>query len=332
MKIAVFATGKHMDMNGQVREWTESDLDRIISQYDPATHEAPAVIGHPMHNTPAWGWVTGLTRAGDTLYAEFGQLDPQFLDMLKAGRFKKRSISLYPDLSLKHVGFLGAAPPAVKGLPDYSFKKANVEETIIEFIEKENNKMEFTWNDLKEFIGLTKTIAPEPIAPKKEASDSVISFTEADVEKAKKEAVEAERTRLTLEFAEATAKAKQEARHDAIKAELDQMATSGKVLPAWMKAGLAEFMLCLDAGTEIQFAEGTKQSPLDWFKSFLAGLPKVIEFGEKAKGEGTVTGDASAKLEAMIKKKLADNKALSYSMAFAEVQLENPDLVNEYIN
>ena len=81
------------------------------------------MIGHPKDNAPAYGWVEGLERKGDTLWAEILPTVAQFSDWLKAGLFKKRSISLYPDMSLRHVGFLGAMPPAVKGLPDASFKE-----------------------------------------------------------------------------------------------------------------------------------------------------------------------------------------------------------------
>ena len=46
---------------------------------------------------------------------------PIFLHALKEGRYKKRSISLTPEGKLRHVGFLGAAKPAVKGLADIQF-------------------------------------------------------------------------------------------------------------------------------------------------------------------------------------------------------------------
>jgi hypothetical protein len=46
---------------------------------------------------------------------------PEFAQLLREGRFKKRSVSLFPDLRLRHVGFLGAAAPAVAGLKDVAF-------------------------------------------------------------------------------------------------------------------------------------------------------------------------------------------------------------------
>lgn len=119
--IPVFKTGAHTDTGGNTRTWTERDLDHIVNSYNPRYHEAPVVIGHPKDNAPAWGWVESLKREGNTLYSKLRDIVPEFVDMVKNGLFKKRSISLYPDGSLRHIGFLGAAPPAVKGLPDFAF-------------------------------------------------------------------------------------------------------------------------------------------------------------------------------------------------------------------
>ena len=44
-------------------------------------------------------------------------------NLVKSGAFKKRSISISPDFKLNHVGFLGAAAPAVKGLKDVEFSE-----------------------------------------------------------------------------------------------------------------------------------------------------------------------------------------------------------------
>ncbi|MBM2814422.1 MAG: hypothetical protein HW421_1184 [Ignavibacteria bacterium] len=123
----VFKAGVHTDANGNEREWTQEDLDSIIEKYNNQLpddkHEAPVVIGHPVNNSPAYAWVEELKRDGETLLAKFAQIDPQFEDLIKEGRFKKVSIALYPDMMLRHVGFLGAIPPAVKGLKDSQFSE-----------------------------------------------------------------------------------------------------------------------------------------------------------------------------------------------------------------
>jgi hypothetical protein len=129
--IPVFKTGTHTNSEGKESTWTEADLDLIVSKYDPSYHEAPAVIGHPENDSPAWGWVEKLKREGQLLYAKFKDLVPEFMEMVNKGMYKKRSISLYPDWTLKHVGFLGAALPGVKGLPNVKFKDGD--QKTIEF-------------------------------------------------------------------------------------------------------------------------------------------------------------------------------------------------------
>ena len=117
----IFRTGTHTSLNGQTKEFLETDLDTIASSYDPQQHEAPIVIGHPETNAPAYGWIDKLKRVGGRLIAFPKQVSNEFAELVKTGAFKKRSISITPDLQLNHVGFLGAAAPAVKGLKDVEF-------------------------------------------------------------------------------------------------------------------------------------------------------------------------------------------------------------------
>jgi hypothetical protein len=121
--IEIFRTGVYPEGT-----FTKEDLDVIARDYRPQVHEAPVVVGHPEHNKPAFGWVEALRREGNILLAKFKDVIPEFADMVRRGLFKKRSASFYmPYLSptghwyLRHVGFLGAAPPIVKGLQDIRF-------------------------------------------------------------------------------------------------------------------------------------------------------------------------------------------------------------------
>ena len=112
----IFKVGTHTSSAGDTREWTLEDLEKIASLYDPANHEAPIVIGHPEHDSPAYGWIEALKVEGERLLAKPKQLIEDFKEWVRAGRYKKVSMALYPDFTLRHVGFLGAVPPAVKGL------------------------------------------------------------------------------------------------------------------------------------------------------------------------------------------------------------------------
>jgi len=340
MKIAVFQTGKHTDMNGRVRTWTQADLDKIIENYNPQKHEAPAVIGHPKTDSPAWGWVNSLSRQGDLLLAEFKELAPEFEGWLKDGRYKKRSICLYPDLTLKHVGFLGATPPAVKGLPDHFFS-ASPDDIVIELSDhknKETKTMEMTWNDIKELFGFTQQAKPSaPQAENTPQTQAPVSFSEADIEAARKEAADqaakAERERLTLEFAEKAKADAQASRIEAAKKRVGTLIATGKVPPAWAKAGLAAFVSSLDSATEIQFGEAAdkKTTPQEFFMGLLEDLPQLVTFKEVATRNIDVTGgDPAAKIEALIQGKLAANTALSYAEALTAVQKENMELIQEF--
>lgn len=123
--IEVFRAGTQTDSKGRKKTWTKKDLDTMVSKYNEggSGHEAPIVIGHPKTDDPAFGWVKKLSRKGDVLFAELHDVVEEFKEAFNKGMYKKRSISLYPDLTLKHVGFLGAQAPAIKGLADFKFSE-----------------------------------------------------------------------------------------------------------------------------------------------------------------------------------------------------------------
>ena len=169
MRVEIFKTGTHTDSAGNTRTWTEKDLDTIVSKYNPAEHEAPVVIGHPVDNAPAYGWVEKLERRGQSLWAKIKPTVQEFVDWVKAGLYKKVSISLYPDLRLRHVGFLGAMPPAVKGLTPVQFSDREYAE--YEFREWTTEEREKLAKGLikGEFAGPDRTF---PIASPEDVADA----------------------------------------------------------------------------------------------------------------------------------------------------------------
>ncbi|ELV3009291.1 peptidase [Pseudomonas aeruginosa] len=127
-------------------EFTEAILQEIAATYDPALSEAPLVIGHPKLNAPAYGWAKGLEVRDGMLYAEPHQVVPEFAEAANRKMYKKRSASVYlPDSPgnpvpgkhyLRHIGFLGAVPPAIKGIPDAPLNFAEDDGALaIEFAE-----------------------------------------------------------------------------------------------------------------------------------------------------------------------------------------------------
>jgi cation transport regulator ChaB len=121
--IEAWASGNHPSCSGSKKEWTDSDLQYIASTYDPKKHIAPIVIGHPEHDSPAFGWVSAAKKVGDKLLLKLVQVADQLKEKVRKGEYKTVSIGLFPDLTLRHLGFLGAAIPAVKGLKQVSFSE-----------------------------------------------------------------------------------------------------------------------------------------------------------------------------------------------------------------
>lgn len=129
--IEVFRVGTFSDMSGTKQTIGRQTLASIAASYNAEDNPAPVVIGHPETDAPAFGWVDRLFVENDVLKATVRDVVPEFADAVKAGRYKRVSISLFTpdstanptpgDFHLRHVGFLGAQAPAVSGLKPVKF-------------------------------------------------------------------------------------------------------------------------------------------------------------------------------------------------------------------
>jgi hypothetical protein len=336
--IEIFRGGKQTDSEGNEHDGDDL-IDKAIAGFNAAEHEPPVVVGHPVENAPAFGWVQELKADVDAgikiLKAKLKQVVPEFEEIVKQGLFKKRSASFYPDGRLRHVGFLGAAPPAVKGLKDIGFKAGeSAYDFINDIVTKKETKM--TFKDFIEAFQFWKTVEKDPavpmpvVVPQPAPEKPVLPhFSEAELKAKIDEAVNAEKSKITAEFSEREKKREITA---GIDAWCNQMAQTGKLVPAWIKSGIKNFMLQLEGSNTFEFAEGKKQSQLDWFKQFVAELPKLVEFKEIASRENNVDPAANAAklLSEAVTRKMTDKPNLSYAAAFHEVQIERPDLVILY--
>ena len=335
----IFKTGIHRDSEGRERTWTGADLDHIVASYDPALHEAPVVIGHPRENAPAYGWVKGLSREGGILFAD-ADLVPEFDEMVRKGLFKKRSISLYEDGTLRHIGFLGAVPPAIKGLPDIRFGEG--EATTIEIITPDRDSKNEQGGRTMKFVEWIRQLAG------KEGVTLEDFPGERQVEVKVK--VEEERKRLEREFAEAgkarednlrareekMAAREREARKAGITAFCEALAKEGKLTPAMMKVGMGmtnflESIAAIETPIEFGEADGkSKQTPLEFMQAFLKGLPKAIEFGEVATPDKDPGGGGDKeKRDRLIGTYMEQHPGAAYREAVLSVSKDNPELFVE---
>lgn len=126
-------TGTFTASNGERVTLTGADLDRIVSGFDETERRVPLVFGHPTTSAPAYGWVESFRRMGNVLQARFKQVHQDVKTLVRNGHFKNISVSLSADkASIRHIGLLGAAQPAISGLREVSFAE-DVETLVLEF-------------------------------------------------------------------------------------------------------------------------------------------------------------------------------------------------------
>ncbi len=324
-------------MSGAALSFSETDLAATAAAYDPAKHEAALVVGHPKHDDPAYGWVGKLSFIDGALEVEPVQVNPEFAEMVRSGAFKKISAAFYsPDspsnptpgiYALKHVGFLGAAAPAVKGLRQPEF--AGSEEGVIVFSEWDDVDNASLWRGLREwFIGKFGLGEADKVIPsyqvksleqgardelnKAQAEPAVAvapAFTEPQPkgetmsaeDRARLAALETENAALKAKevaFAEAEKKRAADARHTEHAAFAEGLVKAGTLLPAQKDVAVATLDFMVGQETTVEFGEGDAKKPLvDAFKGFLQAMPKQVEFGEKAgndKGAVLDTEDSNA--------------------------------------
>lgn len=123
--IEVFRAGTHTDSKGRSCTFTEADLDQMVTNV--ALGSVPAVLGHPKHNDPSYAWVKpgGAKREGASLFVKFEDINPDFQAGVDSGAYRNRSVSVYQGKDvgwrMAHVGWLGAAPPAIDGLAPLNY-------------------------------------------------------------------------------------------------------------------------------------------------------------------------------------------------------------------
>lgn len=354
--IHVFRAGTHVTAAGERIEFTQADLAASAAAYDPALHEAPLVIGHPAKDGPAYGWTKALQADGDDLYIVPDQLNPEFAEMVSTGAFKKRSLKWYrptdpvnPKPGVwypQHLGFLGATPPAIKGLKPVELSQSdNLVE--VEFSQWEDRTIARLFRRLREwFIAQhgqetadrvldgydIDALAEEAARDKDPEVLPAPAFAEAPtineeilVTPEEIAALEAENARLKqqLEARDANDKA---ARVAAVKTNAVQfcegLVGEGKVLPAEKDTVVGLLVLAAHA-QPVEFGEGdgaATDAPLVRLEGLLKALPKRVEFGEIAKPEtGKVAVEFSAPAGHGVDAERLDlhQKALAYQAANA---------------
>ncbi len=362
----IFRTGRHTSSQGVALSFSAADLKSMADGYDPALHQAPIVVGHPKTDDPAYGWVGSLTVSGDRLVATPSSLDTTFADLVKDGKFRARSAAFYPPEAannptpgkyyLRHVGFLGAAAPAVKGLKPVEFGD---DTTIVEFDDSTSNwrqswALEATarmFRSLRDWIiesadietaekvvsnwdvdQLDQAAADLRAAAERSAAGPLYSEQPTkEPEMTKPEKTEEQR------HAELNAREQEIAAREATFAENERKARTAadaEFVGSIVKAGRLPIGLQATATAvfadlgddELTFADGEeekKMSPRSAFRDLLGKLPIPVVTDELAKGDAVDFADAEQVTQAIdteIEAARAKGETLSPAAALGRIQ------------
>ena len=322
--IEIFRAGTRTADDGTIHTITAADLAAAAAAYDPAVHEAPHTVGHPKNNAPAYGWIKRLAVQGDVLQiAESQQVEPQFAELVAEGRVKKRSSSFYhpQDPSnpkpgiwyVRHVAWLGAQPPAVKGLKDVQFSEGDAAGAVC-------------------FSEAVTTQEPDDMS--KELQEQ-LAKAQADLDAAKQENATLKTQKDAAD--QAAADAKTQAASFAEKSRADRKAgfvsfaetqvQAGTLLPKDKAMAVATLEALADA-KPVEFSEGdttTKVSPSQWLQDLISKSKPAVNYGEFRPGNtgtkvqpGAAHGKSDAEIDQAAREYASQNK-VNYSEALTAV-------------
>ena len=366
-RIKIFKSGTQTTAAGQTIEFSDADLIACAAAYDPATSEAPIVIGHPKTDAPAYGWIARLIAEDGALFADLDRVNPAFAEAVNGGAYRHVSAAFYGPQNpanpkpgayyLRHVGFLGATPPAVKGLGAVEFAAGEADVVAeIDFAESETEARGDGGAFPSSSPAQSGALDPDRTSPAAEgestgantaiaeaASDSAPQTgadAKAEAEKADAKAEAAlpkNEIELVARLAELEAKAQalaeREARLAAAEAAqkraevasfAEGLVEAGRLLPR-DQAGVVEFLLAIPEG-EIAFAEGEstrRVEPAAWLREFLGRLPKQVEFAELSPAPRTPQvispAEAVQRTKDLVARENAAGRAITYTEAAARV-------------
>lgn len=328
----IFKPGRHTAMGGVVVEFAASQLEASAAAYDPALWRAPLVVGHPKLNAPAYGWVDALSASSIGLEADPADVEPAFAEMVNTKRFPNISASFWSPAApgnpvpgvyyLRHVGFLGATPPAIKGLRTPEFAEAD--EGIVEF-SSEWSDMDNAglWRRMREWLiskfglpeadqvvpsylvaGLEQSAQQEIADAQAEAAGTSPHTTafadttpnqETPVTPEEKARLEAENAELKARLAAAALDARNRAaaeRHATHVSFAEGLVNAGRLSPAHLEMTVATLDFMGSHEGVLEFGEGDAKQPLaDGFRKFMEQLPVAPEFaGEIATKDRAAAG------------------------------------------
>ncbi|MFY9350099.1 MAG: hypothetical protein WBL20_14310 [Sphingobium sp.] len=254
--IRLARSGTFTSNEGVSVSFNEALFAATAAAYDRESDPAPLVIGHPRLDDPAYGWVDSLTVENGELVARPADVVPAFAEAVRKKQYAKVSARFYqPDHAanpkpgvwyLKHIGFLGAHAPGIKGLGTVQFAD-----------------------------GADDGAATFDFSPEKDSQMNEASFAERVT------ALE-ERERAIAEREEAAIKSAAEALHASNVSFAEGLVKSAKLAPA-AKGLLVGILDELDAVAVVSFGEAGEMTAAAALKKLFDSAVPLVSFGEHGK-------------------------------------------------
>ena len=328
--IEIFRPGTFTATNGVKYVFTPAQVQELADTYKPDFADAPLVVGHPKLTSPRYGHAGKLfVNSAGVLCADAADVVPEFAAAVAAKLYTNVSASIYmPDAPgnptpgkhyLRHIGFLGGAAPAVKGLKSVEF---SADQTGVADFGYEDRQIAQLFRNLREWfistVGLDKadqvlpsyqldSITEAAITDDLDDQTPIPAFSNpnppTEAELSQQRDLDAQSAALLKQKTDLDARASIiAAQETTIKKAghadfAEALCVSGQLLPA-QKASVVEILTQLDGiGQVADFAVGDAnhgKTGAALFKEFLTTQPKQVEFKRvsQAAGAGTGTGTA----------------------------------------
>ncbi len=295
----IFKTGKYKDSKGNEREWTLADLQTMKQNYEEKNPDVPICCGHPKNNSPAYGWLDGLKiennkENGFSLFSKFKNVQEDFKEAINKGLYKTRSISVTPDLMIRHLAFLGAQTPAIKKLEEFCFSE-----------NEDDIQIETNAND-----DIAESVQTEPIADGGVPSASVQKQNNKGITKMNEQEIQAlkdENAELKKQL-EAEKKAKQAQEFQNF---CDKAIEKGNILPA-QKNAVMDILTASSDYEPFEFSDGNTKTVPDMVKDLIDGMKqfdfKPVATTDKAGNNESIDFSDTDSLVQEIKKVQAEYK------------------------
>lgn len=249
----IFSAGTHESGNGQTREWTANDLDKLVKN---TGKDSPIVIHHPIDQDKAYhfGKIRELRRLGNLLQARYKDVPEILQKAVDEGLKLAKSVSIDPDkMVVRHVGLLGAGQePMIKDLGAFNFADDQSKSLLTYMFSQPKTKEGSMDPKDKKIQDLETEIKTLKAGKQTDKLQQKLDHAESELAKEKK----AHNT-TKEEFASF----KDEQTKNALTARIDALADSGRIKPAEKDKvlGFAKAMDNADASMEFAAPDGTKE-------------------------------------------------------------------------